>query len=197
MFGDDVCKLSDADLAAILAALAKYGKEYGDDPLLAYAMSLLEQILGKGGANGFIYRQYQGDPDNEYVSFGSIDMTRSYSFYRYTHRDQNAILQQILGGSASYVFQVGSDTMKDNKGKEHTLTKPAVSQTDTYLHGNTDTLYPYIAREDSESILDISCVYMPGKDWAILVPPSLKQKMAELTEKLNEAAKYLAANPIS
>ena len=197
VFGDDVSKLSDADLAAILAALAKYGKEYGDDPLLAYAMSLLEQILGKGGANGFIYRQYQGDPDNEYVSFGSIDMTRSYSFYRYTHRDQNAILQQILGGSASYVFQVGSDTMKDNKGKEHTLTKPAVSQTDTYLHGNTDTLYPYIAREDSESILDISCVYMPGKDWAILVPPSLKQKMAELTEKLNEAAKYLAANPIS
>ncbi len=197
VFGDDVSNLSDADLAAILAALAKYGKEYGDDPLLAYAMSLLEQILGKGGANGFIYRQYQGDPDTEYVSFGSIDMTRSYSFYRYTHRGQNAILQQILGGSASYAFQVGSDTMTSNKGKESTLIKPAVSQTDTYLHGNTDTLYPYITREDSESLLDISCVYMPGKDWAILVPPSLKQKMAELTEKLNEAAKYLAANPIS
>ncbi|MBQ6442989.1 MAG: hypothetical protein IJJ13_10425 [Lachnospiraceae bacterium] len=196
-FGDDVSKLSDDDLAAILAALAKYGKEYGDDPVLAYAMSLLEQILGKGGANGFIYRQYQPDAKTEYVSFGSIDMTRSYSFYRYTHRDQNAILQQILGGSASYVFQVGSDTMTDNKGKEHTLIKPAVSQTDTYLHGNTDTLYPYITREDSESILDISCVYMPGKDWAILVPPSIKDKMADLIEKLNEAAKYLAANPIT
>ncbi len=197
VFGDDVSKLSDADLAAILAALALYGKEYGDDPLLAYAMSLLEQILGKGGANGFIYRQYQLDEKTEYVSFGSIDMTRAYSFYRYTHKEQSAILQQILGGSASYVFQVGSDTMTDNKGKEHELSKPTVSQTDSYLHGTTDTLYPYITREDSEQYLGISCVYMPGKDWAILVPPSLKEKMAELTEKLNEAAKYLAANPIS
>lgn len=197
VFGNDPSKLSDADMAAILAALAKYGKDYGDDPVLAYAMSLLEELLGKGGANGFIYRQYQADPETEYVSFGSIDMTRAYSFYRYTHKGQDAVLQQILGGSASYSFQIGSDTMKDNKGTEYTLLKPAVSQEDTYLHGNADTLYPYITREDSEQHMDISCVYMPGKDWAILVPPSLKEKMAELTEKLTQAAKYLEQNPIS
>lgn len=197
VFGDDPSKLSDADMAAILAALAKYGKEFGDDPVLAYAMSLLEELLGKGGANGFIYRQYQADPATEYVSFGSIDMTRAYSFYRYTHKGQDAILQQILGGSASYAFQIGSDAMKDNTGTEYTLVKPAVSQEDTYLHGNADTLYPYITREDSEQYMDISCVYMPGKDWAILVPPSLKEKMAELTEKLTQAAQYLESNPIS
>lgn len=191
MGSTDTSGMSDADLAALLAALAEYGRLYGDDAVLGYAYALLEEILGKGGAKGFIYKQYLADTSVEYVSFGSIDMTRSHSHYRYTHRDQAAILQQVLGGSASYSFQVGSDTMRDNYGKDHMLSKGITEQADSYLHGNTDTLYPYLTEEDSMQYFNIGCVYMPGRDWAILVTPDIQSKMQELMDKLTTAAKAL------
>lgn len=190
-FGGPASALSDADKAAALAALSKYGIEYGDNAVLAYARALLEEILGKGNVNGFIYRQYMADQSAEYVSFGSIDMTRAHSHYRYTHREQNAVLQQVYGGSASYSFEIGNDVMRDNKGEEHPLSTAAVSQADTYLHNNSDTLYPYIAEQDAIQYLEIECAYVPGEDWAVLIPPVLKPKMAELEEKLSEMARAL------
>lgn len=185
---DDLLADSGDDDLANLVAMAMYAGDNG-----AYKDKLksgLEDLLGEG--NMFIYRQYMEDKANEYVSFGVVDKCSRYTGFRYVVDEKESgkhTMAQIGGGSASYTFEMGKNTIVTNKNDQSFMDKNLVEQGDEKIRGASSDLYPYITKEVAEKYLNVSCIYIEGTDYAILVTESTKKKAEALYQKLKEAEK--------
>ena len=166
-----------------MAALAEMTASAGDQELMEFLLSLLDDLLRDG--NTCIYRQYLDDPSREYVSLGAVDKCRIRSGFRYVRVQQEVTMSQLFGGSASYTFTVGADTVTKNNGEGGKLETRVVEQTDSYLRQNSETKYAYISEEDSKRFLGSTCVYIVNTDWAVLVTPGMEQKIKEVTDIIN------------
>ncbi len=165
----------DADAAAVVAEVAEIAALSDDSDLWDYLMSLLDDLLNS--KNVCVYRKYMDDLSREYVSLGAVDKCRVRSGFRYVRKQQEITMTQIFGGSASYSFTVGGDTVLKNNGQTAPLEARVVEQTDAYLRSNSDTKYGYISEEDAQRYLGCTCVYIPNSDWAILVTPGMEKIM--------------------
>lgn len=182
--GDGLDGLSDADKAAAAAALSEELDNLADDDLEAYLRGLLDQLLAEG--NPYIYRQYVSDMSREYVSLAAVDRCRSATGFRYVSGDGagSTTMSQIFGGSASYMFKVGSTEVNKNNGDKALLSIPAVSQTDSYIPGGGDTEYTYLFEDDAKKYLYVTGRYVRGTDIAILVTEGMEKRIKELVEAL-------------
>ncbi len=185
-FGGPFSSLSDSDKASVVAGLNKFAEDRGDDELRQRAKDLLSQLLAEG--NGFIYRQYLGDPSKKYVSLAAVDKCRPLTRNRCVYIGDKATMSQIAGGSASYVFTIGATSVQSNDGETLEMDTPTVIQSDPSIHGSQKEEYPYITEESSSQYLKDTCEYIPDTEWAILIAPSMSKKVIELLEVLDEIA---------
>ena len=181
--GDGFDDLSDADKAALTAALNKFADDKDDDELRKKVKDLLNELLAEG--NGFIYRQYLADLSQEYVSMAAVDKCRAYTRLRCVTIGDEVTMSQITGGSASYMFTIGSTTVEKNNGKTSEMATRMVTQSDPSIRGSRTAQYPYITEDASALYLSCTCEYIPDTEWAILIAPSMSQKVIALLESLN------------
>lgn len=186
VFGDPFDSLSDYDKASVTAGLSKFAENRDDDEIRQRVKDLLNQLLAEG--NGFIYRQYLADPDKKYVSLAAVDKCRPLTKNRCVTIGDKATMSQIAGGSASYVFTIGTTTVEKNNGKSSEMDTPTVQQSDPSIRGSKTAQYPYITEESSSLYLQDTCEYIPDTEWAILIAPSMSKKVIELLEVLDELA---------
>ena len=186
VFGGPFDSLSDYDKASATAGLNKFAENRDDDEIRQRVKDLLNQLLAEG--NGFIYRQYLADPDKKYVSLAAVDKCRPLTKNRCVTIGDKATMSQIAGGSASYVFTIGTTTVEKNNGKTGEMDTPTVQQSDPSIRGSKTAQYPYITEESSSMYLQDTCEYIPDTEWAILIAPSMSKKVIELLEVLDELA---------
>ncbi|MBO6115287.1 MAG: hypothetical protein J6P57_09560, partial [Lachnospiraceae bacterium] len=177
LYGKDFDDLSDSDKASALTGVARFGYENGDMLAKQLAMLLLNQLLEEG--NPFIYQKYMEDLNTNYINMAAIDRCRSYTGYRYIYKDGMDTLSQV-GGSASYMFSVGSRVVQKSDGKHEDLTNVVVSQTDVTIDKYELKTYPYFVKEDSEHYIDVSCYYIPDVIYAVLIPQDVDERVEEL-----------------
>ena len=181
--GDDFDNLSPEDKAAAVAAVIDFAKARDDGAAYDYAIDLLQNLLDINSA--FIYRQYLDDTSQEYVSLAAVSRCRRYTRFRLVQKDRDVTMSQIAGGSASYIFRIGKDTMTKSDGDKITLEKSVVSQEDESLYGNKTAKYPYISEADSGRYLYNTCAYIPGTEWAVLITPQTDKKITQLLDTLD------------
>lgn len=186
VMGDPFDSLSDSDKATTVAALNKFADNRGDDEIRQRVKDLLSQLLAEG--NGFIYRQYLGDPSKKYVSLAAVDKCRPLTKNRCVYIGDKATMSQITGGSASYEFTIGSTSVISNDGNTSEMTTATTTQSDPSIHGNRKEQYPYITEEASAQYLKDTCEYIPDSEWAILIAPSMSKKVIQLLEVLDTLA---------
>ena len=58
---------------------------------------------------------------------------------------------------------------------------------DQYIRNTSQTKYTYISEDDARKYLGVSCVYVGGTDWAILVPAGNEAEISELAKMIEEA----------
>ena len=184
---EDFEHLPDKEQAMVTAAVAMAADNADNDSLSQNAASLLEDLLDR--ANSQIYRQYTGDYSVEYVSLGSVDKNRKLTRFRSVkERSVRQTTMSMIGrGSASYTFTVGDNTVLKNTGDTEKLEKNAVEQADQYIRNTSQTKYTYISEDDARKYLGVSCVYVGGTDWAILVPAGNEAEISELAKLIEEA----------
>ena len=181
--GGDTGNLSDLDKAAAVAALEQFALARDDAGAHEYAMDLVNELLGTAG--GFVYRQYLEDPSREYVSLESVDKCRLYTRFRRARERADVTMAQIVQGTASYSFAVGSaDVVKNNRDEDH-MDLPLVAQTDPYIRGDSTTEYPYVTEESCMKYLYCKCVYLKGTDMAVLVTPQMDSKIVRILDELD------------
>ncbi len=178
--------LSDLDLAAAVAALEQFAVARDDAGAHDYAMDLLQQLLDSG--SGFIYTQYLEDPSKEYVSLESVDKCRLYTRFRRAREKQDVTMVQIVQGTASYSFAVGSPAVTKNNNAVDTMDYPLVSQTDPVIRGDTITKYPYLTEEFCAKYMYCTCVYLKGTQLAVLVTPQMSSKIVALLDAFDALA---------
>ncbi len=186
VFGGPFDGLSDYDKASVTAGLSKFAENRDDDEIRKRVKDLLNQLLAEG--NGFIYRQYLADPDKKYVSLAAVDKCRPLTKNRCVTIGDKATMSQIAGGSASYVFTIGTTTVEKNNGKNSEMDTPTVQQSDPSIRGSKTAQYPYITEESSSLYLQDTCEYIPDTEWAILIAPSMSKKVIQLLEALDGLA---------
>ena len=172
------------DKAAMVCALFAYD---GMDKTLArqLAMLLLDQLLSEG--NPFVYEKYHGtETELLCVNLKAVDRCMEYSGFRYVLKNGLHTMSQTMG-SASYMFEDGLATVLRSDGKRDNINISPRSQTDVTID-KTETLeYPYISKEDSETYLNVSCVYIPDTIYAILKTENMDERVQELLNLLEVA----------
>ena len=184
--GKEIGDLTDDELAVVAASLDEIIEEYPSDNLSGMLDDLLDELIRD--ANSFVYRQYNGDGKNEYVSLASVDRCRRLTGFRYVHEESadKTTMSQFMGGSASYTFKIGSKDVVKNMGGKEKMTKNAVQQTDNYVWGNGSEIYTYIFEDDAKKYLDVTCRYIHGTEWAVLVTSGMDSKMKEIVSIIEE-----------
>ena len=185
-FGKDFSGLNDGDKAAVVAALIDFANAREDKAAYDYALDLLDDMLLYDCP--FVYRQYVSDYSREYVSLAAVDKCRRYTKFRLVQKELTVTMTQFVKGSASYVFNIGTDSVSKNNGKNENLEKPVVSQTDKSIRGSTSAKYAYIPENNSGKLLFCTCAYIPGTEWAILITPQVDKKIAQLLDRLDMEA---------
>lgn len=183
VMGKDFDKLSDADKAAAVTGLIHFASARNDGDVYNSLIELLKQL--KDERNVFIYRQYVTDQSQEYVSLAAVNRARRYTRYRLVEKEGQYTMSQIAGGTSSYVFKVGDNSVKKNNGSKEKMETPLRSQSDSYLYGDKKTLYPYLSEEYAGKYLYCTCVYVPGTEWAVLITPQTDKKIAQLMDMLD------------
>ena len=153
----------------------------------ALAAKLFDELLNSGST--YIYRQYMNNRDHLYVSLWAVDLCRKDSGYRIATRSGQEAMAQV-NGAKSYVFRIGEKAA--NAGTEQIFLKfKPVSQQDSYIssqNGKESTYrYAYISVEDAKELLNNSCVYVPGTEWAVLVSPKVNSKVKAFLDALEAA----------
>lgn len=170
--------------ATAAAALVDLSNINPSDDLEKYLKDLLDELMREG--NTFIYRQYTKDSSLEYVSLGAVDNSRFATGFRYV--EENSVSQttmsQIFGGSASYTFILHSKELFKSNGDKDELTINAVEQTDKYIKTKDNRKYTYIFEDDAKKYLNVSCRYVRGTDYAILVTEGMDPKIKRIVEIL-------------
>ncbi len=182
-FGKEFGALSAGDQAAVIAALSDFAKAREDKAAYDYATDLLNDLLLEKCP--FIYRQYVSDYSREYVSLAAVDKCRRYTRFRMVQKDFKVTMSQLVTGSASYVFEIGSRDVNKNNSETDKMTVAAVSQTDESIRGSKTAKYAYIDEGCSGKYLYCTCAYIPGTEWAILITPQVDKKIAQLLDRLD------------
>ena len=91
-------------------------------------------------------------------------------------------MQQYIIGSASYRFEIGSNTVHKNDGSEDTMDTAAVMQSDYSIRNIDGEEYPYISESSSGAYLYCTCVYIPGTEWAVLITPQTDRRIAQILD---------------
>ncbi len=175
----------DESKAAVVAFLAQASASSGNDSLFDYAKNLLDQLLRDGST--CIFRQYADDDTKEYVSLGAMDRCRRKSGFRYVKEGQEVTMSQSDGGSASYTFTIGKNSVLKNDDTTDTMDYVTVEQTDKYLR-NDNAKIAYVEESYAKKYLGCEAVYIRTTDWAILVTPGVAAKIIELGKIINEMA---------
>lgn len=183
VFGLDEGDLSDEDASALLGALQLYYGVHGDGSAYDAMMDILQELIDRHSV--FIYRQYMADQSREYVSLAAVSRARRYTRFRLVQKDKDVTMSQIVGGSASYIFNVGTSDVTKNNGDTEKMDVPTMMQTDEYLYGSTSAMYPYICEESSGLYLYNTCAYVPDTDWAVLITPVTDKKISQLLDMLD------------
>ena len=182
--GDGLDNMSDQDKAAMVIGLLDYN---GLSAALAkqYAMLLLQDLLNEG--NPFIYEKYHGT-ETEYlcVNLKAVDRCMEYTGFRYVLKNGLHTMSQTED-SASYVFQDGLATVLKSDTKRENISISPRSQTDVTIDKTQVKKYPYIAKEDSERFLNVSCYYIPETIYAVLKTDAMDERIQELLELLEVA----------
>ncbi len=170
---------------ALVALLNQEAEKSGNKKLAAYAKNLLDELLRNGST--CIYKQYADDKTREYVSLGAMDRCRILSGFRYVRQDNDITMSQMFGGSASYVFTVGKNTVTKNDNTTTTMKVNTVQQADRYLRDD-DTKIAYIEETEAKKFMECECVYIKNTDWALLITPGVAKQIKEIGDILNEMA---------
>lgn len=188
-FDDDFYDLADVDQAVVVASVALAASNTENDSLNQDAKALLEDLLNSG--NSLIYRQYMEDRTTEYVSLGAVDKNRRLTRFRYVknYGENQTTMGMIGGGSANYTFTVGDNSVLKNNGTTDKMDYAAVEQTDQYIRNTSDKLYTYLDEDDAKRFLGVSCIYIDGTDWAILIPAGQEQTVTELAKRIERMLK--------
>ncbi len=96
-------------------------------------------------------------------------------------------MSQMFGGSASYVFTVGKNTVTKNDNTTTTMKVNTVQQADRYLRDD-DTKIAYIEETEAKKFMECECVYIKNTDWALLITPGVAKQIKEIGDILNEMA---------
>ena len=95
-------------------------------------------------------------------------------------------MTQIVVGSKSYVFSIGTDKVAFVDGHTEDLSANVVQQTDRYIRDSDTKKYPYLAEEDSQNYLEISCEYVPATQWAVVVTNAINDRATMFMDLLAE-----------
>lgn len=183
----DKDKMNSKAKATAAAALTDMLDKNPSNDLEAYLKDLIAQLLGEG--NPYIYRQYMRDQSMEYVSLGSVDNCRSATGFRYVEEESasETTMSQIFGGSASYTFILYSKEVIKNTGEKDLLTVNAVEQTDKYIKTKKNRKYTYIFEDDAKKFMGVTCRYVRGTDYAILVTEGMDPKIKAIVDLLENS----------
>ena len=182
-FKKDFNGLNDGEKAAVVAALNDFANAREDKAAHNYALDLLDELDLMGCP--FIYRQYVSDYSREYVSLAAVDKCRRYTKFRMVQKDFKVTMSQFARGSASYVFNIGSDSVSKNNSGTESMEAVCVSQTDESIRHSKTAKYAYIPENNSGKFLYCTCAYIPGTEWAILITPQVDKKIAQLLDRLD------------
>ena len=181
---DGFDNLDDQDKAAMVIGLYEYD---GLSASLAkqYAMLLLKDLLAEG--NPFIYEKYHGT-ETEFlcVNLKAVDRCMDYTGFRYVLKNGLHTMSQTEG-SASYVFTDGLATVLKSDTKRENISISPRSQTDVTIDKTQVFKYPYIAKEDSELFLNVSCYYIPETIYAVIKTDAMDERVQELLDLLETA----------
>ena len=165
----------------MVAALNEFGREHNNEQILALARQLLSEIMTE--RNVFVYTKYQNNPNIEYVSFAAIDRARIYTRYRYVRVDLSATMS-YLGGGTSYVYTVGSATLKRTGGESEALVAAVAEQADSYIRGSQTERYAYLDETDAQRKLDVRAEYIIQTEYAVMVTGKMEPTVKSVVEAL-------------
>ncbi len=178
--------LSPDDAAAMVAALNQFGSDHSDSTVLDYSRMLLSKLIGM--RSPFIYKQYTGETEYDYVSFGAVDRCRIYSGFRYVRENGMEILGELRGsGRISYSFRVGEKKFVASDGDRLDLRESVKFQPDSYLNYDASG-FPYINESDAKRYLDVRAEYIKDTDYAVLVTGPMEATISRIVNGLEEAA---------
>lgn len=185
-FGSAFGGLPEDEKIAVIVGCTRFGEATNNAAVLQYARSLLSEVTNEG--NPFPYHQYlsEGASAEKYVSMAAIDKARRYTMYRYVRKGSQASMTQIVVGSKSYVFSIGTDKVAFVDGHTEDLSANVVQQTDRYIRDSDTKKYPYLAEEDSQKYLEISCEYVPDTQWAVVVTNAINDRATMFMDLLAE-----------
>ena len=172
--------------AELVAALNQFGRENNNDEALELARDLLERIMAN--KNPFVYAQYVSNNQTEYVSLACIDRARQYTNLRLVIED-TYITTSALDTGVSYVYQLGSPTVKNVDGKSEEMTTRLVSQEDVYLNRG-DVRHPYLGEEDTQIRLGCRAEYIVDTYYSILVTSAMEPNIKKIVAQLVDWYKY-------
>ena len=183
LLGSDFDSLPADEQAAVLAALTEFAKARDVGEAYDYLIDLLDDLLKK--LHPFLYRQYLKDGKREFVSLAAVNRCRRYTRFRLVQEGREVTMSQIVGGTASYVFEIGKKTVTKSNGETDIMDIAVKEQEDVSLYGDERTKYPYITEEYSGKYLYNTCVYVPGTEWAVLITPQTDKKISQLLDLLD------------
>ncbi len=187
MFGAPFADLPDDEKIAVIAGCMRYGKENSNEFVCDFARELTKEVVDE--KNVFIYHQFTADPTAEYVSLAAVDRARRYTRYRYVRIGNEITMTQILDGSVSYVFTIGSNEVEKASGQKEQMSGAAVQQKDPYLRGELITKYGYLLEDDAYKYLEDKAEYIDNTEWAAVITPSIDTKAEDFRGKLREIFK--------
>ncbi|MDE6640505.1 MAG: hypothetical protein K2K63_08275 [Acetatifactor sp.] len=167
VFGDTFDNLSDADKAAVTAALNRIGQS-GSRQAANLAQTYLNQCLTDG--NGYIFQKLQGE-SAEYIPLRLIGLC---SGYRYVYSDSR---KEVTLTKKSNVcrFTVYSDRMVRQNGSEEKLTTSVKVQN-----------VPYLAEEDAIACFRCQAEYIDNTDYGVALSEQMQKRFQELVDALQE-----------
>ena len=170
MLGKSVDEMDDRELIIADCVASKIAKS-GDASAETLVQILTNRLLTDG--NKYLYRQYEQNKSNEYISMEAIS---DISAYRYLY-DDNKTTATMTSGSKVYTFKLGSDEMTKNT---------AGSESEELSTNTVYQNYVYLSEDDALSYFGCSSEYLSSVDYAACLTKTMQSDVEEYVNQLQE-----------